>query len=79
MSVKFEKDVIKQTGPAVDAALPALSKGVDGGIRATLMDDKHDVVHNVGAALTGGKANEGTKGYLAVRDQSQDRDGGLNR
>lgn len=78
MSVKFEKDVIKQTGPAVDAALPALPKGVDS-IRATLLDGKHDMVHNVGAALTGGKANEGTKGYLAVRDQSQDRAGAVNR
>ncbi|CAG8973199.1 hypothetical protein HYALB_00006368 [Hymenoscyphus albidus] len=63
MSVKFEKDVIKSTsGPVVDAALP---KTVDS-IKDTLLDNKHDLVHNVGAVLTGGKANEGTRGYLAV-------------
>ncbi|KAK6594527.1 Mpv17/PMP22 family protein [Botrytis cinerea] len=64
MSVKFEKDTIKTTGP-----LPGIQ-----GVPA--MDVKevhhhhhlpgHHLRHNVGVALTGGKANEGTPGYLAL-------------
>ncbi|KAF2468755.1 uncharacterized protein BDR25DRAFT_264615 [Lindgomyces ingoldianus] len=53
MSVKFEKETIKTTGAAATAAAGVV--GAKGG--------KHDLVHNVGEALTkGGGAN----GYLAA-------------
>jgi hypothetical protein len=60
MSVKFEKDTITQT-----------TGGVAGAMGATAMDSKgpvHDLADEIGTALTGGKANAGTKGYLAVGD-----------
>lgn len=57
MSVKFEKDTIKQTG-GVAASLPALKSG------------KHELADEIGTALTGGKSSVGQKGYLAVRDGS---------
>ena len=55
MSVKFEKDTIKQTG-AVAGALPTLKSG------------KHELADEIGVALTGGKSSVGQKGYLAVSD-----------
>lgn len=51
MSVRFEKETIQQTG----------------GIAAAQPVSHHPTAHKVGVALTGGAANEGTKGYLAVR------------
>jgi hypothetical protein len=51
MSVKFQKEVIRDT--VVD--------GVTNG--ATKFGKKDDLVHSVGEALTGGKSNTG---YLAV-------------
>jgi hypothetical protein len=55
MSVKFEKDTISQTsGMAPEQGL------------AMVKSSKHPIAHGIGTALTGGKANEGTKGYLAV-------------
>jgi len=53
MSVKFEKDVIQQTGGV--AGTQALVKG-----------GKHELAEEIGTALTGGKGNAGTPGYLAV-------------
>lgn len=55
MSVKFEKETIKQTGGA------AIAEGIKGG--------KHDLAHEIGTAVTGGKADAGKPGYLAVGDQ----------
>jgi len=52
MSVKFEKDTIKQTGGSVADVL----KG----------DGKHHLATDIGTALTGGKGNAGAKGYLAA-------------
>jgi hypothetical protein len=52
MSVKFEKETIKQTGGAAASAV------LGGG--------KHDLAEEIGTALTGGKGNVGSKGYLAV-------------
>jgi hypothetical protein len=59
MSVKFEKDTIKQTGGIPGApGIPPLGEG------------KHELAHELGTALTGGKGNVGQPGYLAVRDGS---------
>jgi hypothetical protein len=59
MSVKFEKDTIKQTGGIAGApGIPLLEGG------------KHELAHELGTALTGGKGNVGQPGYLAVRDGS---------
>jgi len=53
MSVKFEKDVIKQTVGAT-GALPMMKSG------------KHELADEIGVALTGGKSGVGQPGYLAV-------------
>jgi hypothetical protein len=66
----FEKYTIKQTGSVIpDVSLTQTLK--DGA--QTLKDGKHNLVHNVGVAVTGGKEMEGTKGYLAVCDPSRFR------
>lgn len=59
MSVKFERDTLRQTTQNVASnALP------DGKIPGT--SGKHPLAEKVGTALTGGIQNAGTKGYLAV-------------
>jgi len=63
MSVKFEKDTIKQTGGAIPDV--SLSQTLKEGAQ-TLKDGKHGLVHNAGVVVTGGKEMEGTKGYLAA-------------
>lgn len=55
MSVKFERDTIQQTGGMAGTQGPTMMKGA-----------KHPIADEIGTALTGGKANVGTKGYLAV-------------
>ena len=55
MSVKFEKETIKQTG---------------GTAASVLKGGKHDLADEIGTALTGGKGNIGAKGYLAVSDEA---------
>lgn len=57
MSVKFEKDTFQQTGGVAGAT----------GFSA-LRGGKHELADEIGTALTGGKANAGQPGYLAVRD-----------
>lgn len=60
MSVKFERETLKQTAQKVMAsAVPEAGKipGTGG---------KHPIAEKVGTALTGGFENAGTKGYLAV-------------
>jgi len=52
MSVKFEKDTIQQAAGA--AGVSPLRSG------------KHELASEIGTALTGGKGNTGTKGYLAA-------------
>jgi len=55
MSVKFEKDTIKQTGGVAGAqGISAMSGG------------KHELADEIGTALTGGKGNVGQPGYLAA-------------
>ena len=66
MSVKFEKDTFKQTGLGPESLGQTL-KEAGQTLRDGKHDGKHDLLHNVGVVVTGGKQNEGTKGYLAVR------------
>jgi len=53
MSVKFEKDTIRQTGGIA-------------GTTAAVGTGRHPIAEEIGTALTGGKGNIGTKGYLAA-------------
>lgn len=63
MSVKFERDTVRQT--AQDAMSSASSAIQNGKIPGT--SGKHPFAEKVGTALTGGASAAGTKGYLAVR------------
>lgn len=56
MSLKFERDTIRKGAEAVtrDGHLPGTS-------------GKHPIAEKIGTAITGGKGNAGTKGYLMVR------------
>lgn len=62
MSVKFEKETIKQTGGVVGSTAAAAISNIKGG--------KHDLADEIGTALTGGKLDAGKPGYLAVCDPS---------
>lgn len=74
MSFKFERDTYKQTeggvagvaGAAASAVADARDQllGRDGPIPGT--SGKHPIREAIGTAITGGKQNAGTKGYLAV-------------
>lgn len=67
MSVKFEKDTVTQTGAIGQESLTQTLKDGATTLRDGTHDGKHNIVHSAGVVLTGGKQNEGTKGYLAVR------------
>ena len=56
MSVKFEKDTIRQTGGVA-------------GTQGILKGGKHELADEIGTALTGGKGNVGQPGYLAVSNE----------
>ena len=56
MSVKFERETIRETTAGRGASLGASIKGSH--------TSKHEIAHEIGERLTGG---ESTKGYLAVR------------
>lgn len=70
MSFKFERDTYKQgeaAGPSLSAAAAKVQQqlsGKDGPIPGT--SGKHPIREAIGTAITGGKQNAGTKGYLAV-------------
>lgn len=74
MSFKFERDTYKQSEGAAGAAGAKLSAaaakaqqqliGKDGPLPGTT--GKHPISEAIGTAITGGKQNAGTKGYLAV-------------
>lgn len=75
MSFKFERDTYKQQGEAAGASLSAAAakvqkqlSGKDGPIPGTT--GKHPISEVIGTAITGGKQNAGTKGYLAVSHSS---------
>jgi len=53
MSVKFEKETIKQTGGIA-------------GTQGIMRGGKHELADEIGTALTGGKGNAGKPGYLAA-------------
>lgn len=63
MSVKFERDTIRQTTQAAHNILPK-----NGPLPGT--SGKHPLAETIGTALTGGAGNAGVKGYLAVRTPS---------
>lgn len=73
MSIKFERDTFKQGEAAAGASFSAAAAaakqqllGRDGPIPGTT--GKHPITEAIGTAITGGKDNAGTKGYLAVGD-----------
>lgn len=75
MSIKFERDTYKHSEGGVagvaDAAMSAAADARDQllGRNPPLpgTTGKHPISETIGTALTGGKKNAGTKGYLAVR------------
>jgi hypothetical protein len=69
MSVKFEKDTLRQSGAGVPGT-PSLRETIREGAE-TMHDGKHRLLHNAGVVVTGGKEMEGTKGYLAVCDPAR--------
>lgn len=76
MSIKIERDTIKDVvrdavldhtaakGGLVGSAASAISEAAHGNLPGT--KGKHPISAVVGTALTGGRQNAGTKGYLAV-------------
>lgn len=58
MSVKFEKETIRQTGGM------AGTQGI-----GTMRGGRHELAEEIGTALTGGKGSAGVQGYLAVRNR----------
>lgn len=62
MSVKFEKDTIRQTtGPSVAVGAQSL-----GNVQTSVKGPAHELADEIGVALTGGKGDVGQPGYLAV-------------
>jgi hypothetical protein len=61
MSLKVERDTVQKVTEAVGAAAPR-----DGPLPGT--SGKHPIAEAIGTAITGGKKNAGTKGYLMVRN-----------
>ncbi|PHH67853.1 hypothetical protein CDD82_1061 [Ophiocordyceps australis] len=60
MSVKFERDTLKQTAHHAVSDMVAGSKPIPG------TSGKHVIAERIGTALTGGLQNAGSKGYLAA-------------
>jgi hypothetical protein len=58
-SLKLERDTIRKGTEAVSDATR------DGHLPGT--SGKHPIAEKIGTAITGGKGNAGTKGYLMVR------------
>jgi hypothetical protein len=77
MSLKIERDTVTETvkdavvnhavnkGGFVGSAAAAVAEAAHGQLPGT--SGKHPISAVVGTALTGGRKNAGTKGYLAVR------------
>jgi hypothetical protein len=63
MSLKFERDsTYREVAPSAVSAASSATRG--GPLPGT--SGKHPLAEAVGTAITGGKQNAGTKGYLAV-------------
>lgn len=67
MSVKFQQDTFQQTTQNVMGGAQGAAQrfAQNGPIPGT--SGKHPLAEKVGTALTGGRENAGTKGYLSVR------------
>ena len=77
MSIKIERDTVKEAvrdavldhatnkGGLVGSAAAAVAEAAHGNLPGT--SGKHPISAVVGTAITGGRKNAGTKGYLAVR------------
>lgn len=70
MSVKFEKETVKQAQTVISGAEGGHIPGTSG---------KHPLAEAVGTALTGGSDNAGVKGYLAVSCSNLDSATGQGR
>lgn len=70
MSLKVERDTVERVtetvGGSAAAAAAAASAPRGGPLPGT--SGKHPIAEAIGTALTGGKKNAGTKGYLMVRN-----------
>jgi len=62
MSIKVERDTVQKVSEAVGGAAGAAPR--DGPLPGT--SGKHPIAEAIGTAITGGKKNAGTKGYLMV-------------
>ncbi len=69
MSLKIERDTFQQgvSRPASTVGSGALVPMQQPGAPLPGTSGRHPIAERVGTALTGGKQNAGTKGYLAVR------------
>lgn len=68
MSLKIERDTFQQGGaPAPSAAAGAAVAAAARDAPLPGTSGKHPIAEKIGTAITGGKKNAGTKGYLAVR------------
>lgn len=74
VSLKFERDKIRTSGESVvqaaEDAVAEVAKDVkahNGPLPGT--SGKHPIAEKIGTAITGGKLNAGTKGYMMVRCQ----------
>lgn len=66
MSIKVERDTVEKVTKSAAAAVP-IPRG-DGPLPGT--SGKHPIAEAIGTAITGGKKNAGTKGYLMVRSSA---------
>lgn len=73
MSIKFEKETIRHATETVPSGgLAHVPR--DGPLPGT--SGKHPIAEAIGTAITGGKKNAGTRGYLMVRRPFSDDDDG---
>lgn len=63
MSLKIEKETIRHATEIVPGPLAHIPR--DGPLPGTT--GKHPIAEAIGTAITGGKRNAGTRGYLMVR------------
>ncbi len=70
MSLKIERDTVQKVTESVGGGASAAAAAVAGAPRDGPLpgtSGKHPFAEAIGTALTGGKKNAGTKGYLMVR------------
>jgi hypothetical protein len=64
-TLKIERDTVRKGSETVANAAAAAAAVKDGPLPGT--SGKHPHLEKIGTAITGGKGNAGTKGYLMVR------------